>query len=71
MVISFCYSDLIRYRKSGRASLFSKVTSILMAATRGRWFTISSPVQLLTVDQSSHMMLLSPSPSLFRLVIIG
>lgn len=68
MVISFCYSDLIRYRKSGRASLFSKVTSILMAATRGRWFTISSPVQL-TVDQSSHMMLLSPS--WFRLVIIG
>lgn len=35
MVISFFYSDLICYRKSGRASLFSKATSILMAATRG------------------------------------
>lgn len=54
-----CYSDLIHWSKSGRASLFSKATSILMAATRGRWFTISPSTQLFTVDQSSHIMLLT------------
>jgi len=67
----FFYSDLIYYKKkSGRASVFSKTTSILMAATRGRWFTISSSIQLFTVDQSSHIILLSlslsPSPQTGR-----
>lgn len=65
--ILFSYSDLICYRKSGRASVFSNTTSILMAATRGRWFTVSSSFQLFTVDQSSYIMLLSLFPSLHLL----